>query len=144
MYEKDKKPEPFNWIGIRSIIYSKEQAVSILRANSYYLFVTGAIGLIIYFLISHDSLKVKIEANFFLLASIAYVLAGVLIRWLYSRGAAVVSLIMSAFYIVTFFIYGADKIWMIFPPLICLLSSYRAMRASFYYHSKSDSITKGY
>ena len=128
--------EPFPLFGGESIIHSKEQAVRVLKLNSYYIFVAAFISLFGFVSISIFNLNIGISGEYVLLFALILFTIGSCIRWLKSRVASVISLIIFLF---SFFwnLYERGFAGFYILTLLFIAASYRSTKASFFYHKKA-------
>jgi prepilin signal peptidase PulO-like enzyme (type II secretory pathway) len=125
--------EPLPLFGVESIIYSKEQALKILKSNSYYLFVAGFIALFGYLATEVYSLDIGTREIYILIFALFLFAIGTLIRWRQSRVASIVSFLIFLYALfANFYVAGFGGIYII--SVILLAASYRCIKASFYYH----------
>ena len=127
--------EPFPLFGIESIIHSKEQALKVLKFNSYYIFVAAFISLFGFLSISLFNLNIGITGEYVMLFTLLFFTIGFLIRWLKSRVASVISLLIFSF---TFFwnFYESGFAGYYILTSLFIAASYRSTKASFFYHKK--------
>ena len=130
--DDDKKMvEPFNLVGRRAQIFSKEEAAKILKDNSYYIFVAAALLLgLSAFIGSKD---IGISRQYIVGFGLFYLVLGSFIRKFKSRVASLVALTSFGYVIITR-IFQYDIGGLFFFTFIFLLASYRSVKASFFYH----------
>ncbi len=130
-----KKPiEPFNLVGENSLIFSRQQAEKILRDNSYYIFVAAFIMFTVDLFLILKPVDIGISKTIILICGIFYFVLGVSIKYLKSRIASILAL--ASFTLDLFFKIMEQRTnngWWFFT-LIFIAASYRAVKASFYYH----------
>jgi len=130
--DDDKKiVEPFNLVGRRSQIFSKDEAAKILRENSYYFFVAAAILLGLSAFIRPTD--ICISRAYIIRFGVFYLVLGFCIRKLKSRIASLLAL-GSFGYVIFSRIIQNDIGGLSFIALIFLAASYRSVKASFFYH----------
>jgi len=130
--DDDKKMvEPFNLVGRRAQIFTKEEAVKILKDNSYYIFVAAAIHLGIS--IFTGPMDIGISQVFLIGAGLFYCVLGVCIRILKSRVASLLALASFGYDLITKILEN-DIGGFFFFTFIFLAASYRAVKASSFYH----------
>ena len=128
----DKKSvEPFNLVGRRSLIYSKEEAAKILKDNSYYFFIAAALALGAS--IFAGSINIEVSQKFLIGISIIYFLLGFCIRKYQSRIASLFALINFGYVFVVNILQNGRSGFCLFT-LIFIAASYRSVKASFFYH----------
>ena len=138
--DDDKKIiEPFNLVGRRAQIFSKEEAAKILKDNSYYIFVAAAMLLVISIFIGQ--VDVGISQAYLLVVGLFYCALGLCIRKFKSRVASLLALTSFGYVFVTR-ILEHDTGGLFFFTFIFLAASYRAVRASFFYHKAMSSKEK--
>ena len=136
--EKQKNlVEPFPLFGVESIIYSKEQALQILKSKSYYHFLAGSIALFGYLVIELGEPSAGMNEIYFLTYAIVLFAIGALIRWRQSRVASIASFLIFVYALfANYYVAGFGGIYII--TIILLAASYRSIKASFYYHRESQ------
>ena len=137
MEDKKKLIEPMPLFGVESIIYSKEEALQILKSNSYYIFVAAVIMLFGFIGIAFFDLKIGITSTYALIWSFVYFAIGFLIRIFQSRVASITSLLIFSYIFISNFIESGISGLAIFS-IIFIAASYRSTKASFFYHSKKQ------
>ena len=129
--------EPFPLFGVESIIYSRDQALKVLKSNSYYIFVAGFMTLFIYLASKFFNLNIGKSETYLLCFIIVFFTIGFLIRWCQSRVASIISLLLFSYTFITkFAVEGFGGSFMF--TLIFVAASYRSIKASFYYHKSTD------
>ena len=136
-HDDKKAVEPFNLIGRRSLIYSKEEAAKILKDNSYYIFVAAAIPIFISIYLFATNINTDISYGYLLSAGIYLCLLGVAIRVFKSRVASILALVSFGNLFISKILHINSKGFFIFVLFVFLAASYRAVRASFFYHKKA-------
>jgi hypothetical protein len=136
LVDDDKKMvEPFNLYGKRSFIYSKEEAAKILKDNSYYIFVAAVLNVIILIFLFIYPIDVGISKEHLLFQGIIFCALGVGVRKYKSRIASLLVLgIFGSSLLIKILQEGRGGFYLFF--FIFCLASYRAVKASFYYHKK--------
>jgi len=130
--DDDKKMvEPFNLVGRRAQIFTKEEAVEILKDNSYYIFLAAAILLGISIFIGPTD--IGFSQVFLIGGGLFYCVLGVCIRILKSRVASLLALASFGLVFITRILENDIAGAFIFT-FIFLAASYRAVKASFFYH----------
>jgi len=132
----DKKTvEPFNLIGRRSLIHTKEEAANILKENSYYFFMSAAItsGISVYlFFAGKNDIGFT---TFLLVLGLFYLIMAICIRSYKSRIASIL-LLANFGYIFIRGLLNANGLSFVIS-FVFLTSAYRTVKASFYYHRVS-------
>lgn len=130
-----KAVEPFNLFGEKALISSKEEATKILRDNSYYIFVAAFILLGLFVALTIKNIDVGVSKTIILIFGLFYLCLATAIRILKSRLASI--LVLTSFgYVILSRILILDIGGLFFFSIIFLAASYRAVRASFFYHKK--------
>ena len=134
----DKKMvEPFNLVGRRSLIYSKEEAAKILKDNSYYIFVAAILNLGFSIFLFINPNDIDISKEYLMLVGVLYCALGVGIRKFKSRIASLLALASFGYILLNNILQeGTGGGFYLFTFIFCV-ASYRAVKASFYYHKKS-------
>ena len=119
---KDRKylVEPFPLFGVESIIHSKEQALKVLRLNSYYIFLAGFFGLFGFSAIEFFNVDIGMSSTYVLLFAFVFFAIGFLVCWRFLRN-----------------IYESGFAGFSIITLLFIAASYRSAKASFFYHNKS-------
>lgn len=135
---KDRKylVEPFPLFGVESIIHSKEQALKVLRLNSYYIFLAGFFGLFGFSAIEFFNVDIGMSSTYVLLFAFVFFAIGFLVCWRQSRVASIISMVI---FLYTFLrnIYESGFAGFSIITLLFIAASYRSAKASFFYHNKS-------
>jgi len=135
---KDRKylVEPFPLFGVESIIHSKEQALKVLRLNSYYIFIAGFFGLFGFIAIKFFNVDIGMSGTYVLFFAFVFFAIGFLVCWWQSRVASIISM---AIFLITFLrnIYESGFAGFSIITLLFMAASYRSAKASFFYHKKS-------
>jgi hypothetical protein len=129
-----KNVEPFNLVGIRSLIYSKEDAAKILKNNSYYIFVAAGFNLGFGFFDFIYPTDIGISTEYLILSGIFYCAVGAGVRMLKSRIASLLALGSFGYTLLMKALQEGQGGFYLFLFIFCL-ASYRAVKASFYYHN---------
>jgi hypothetical protein len=125
--------EPFPLFGVESIFHSKEQAVKVLKYNSYYIFAAGFICLFINFVSTIGEMNIGIDNKYLLLFTGFSFGITYFIRKHKSRAATILSLlIFSSAFIFNYYKSGFGGFYLF--TLLFIAASYRSLKASFYYH----------
>lgn len=125
--------EPFNLVGMRSKIFSKEEAVKILKDNSYYIFVAAILSFGFSVLIKLMDVNIDIPQEYLIGMGVFYLVLGFCIRKFKSRFASILALAIFG-YIFIMRIFQNDIDGIFFFTFILLAASYRSVNASFFYH----------
>lgn len=133
--DNKKMVEPFNLYGKRSFIYSKEDASKILNDNSYYIFASLVINVIILISLFIYPIDVGISKEHLLFQGIIFCALGVGIRKYKSRCASLLALGFFGYSLLIKILSEGRCGFYLFCFIFCL-ASYRAVKASFYYHKK--------
>jgi len=128
----DKKIEPFNLVGERSLILTKEEAAEILKDNSYYLFIASGILLGAWGVLLVTSKDISVSKCTIFMAGIYFFILGLAVRYLRSRIASILALVgFGCVSVSRIMLHGIGSLAYLF---IFLAASYRCVRASFFYH----------
>ena len=131
---KTKKPiEPFNLVGENSLIFSKNEAEKILRDNSYYIFVAAFMMVAIFVLLVFKPVDIGFSKTILLIFGVFYFILGAAIKYLKSRVASILALASFGWALLSKIMCQDTDGWWFFT-LIFIAASYRAVKASFYYH----------
>ncbi len=131
-HQPKKAIEPFNLFGERSLIYSKDEAVKILKDNSYYIFVASAMAFGFFAFVYFSPADVGNSKFIFLIVGLLYLSIGLAVRKLQSRVASIFAfLCFGSLFLQKLIDYGLGGS---FLAMIFLAASYRCIRASFYFH----------
>jgi hypothetical protein len=132
--DDDKKMiEPFNIVGRRSLIYSREEAAKIINDNSYYIFVAAVINFAASVYLFVIPTNVGISEDYLLLAGIFYFAMGVGVRKFKSRVASLLALGSFGYALLMQVLEKSMSGFYLFTFIFCL-ASYRLVKASSYYH----------
>jgi len=136
MEDRKNIVEPFPLFGVESIIHSKEQALKVLRLNSYYIFIAGFFGLFGFFAIEFFNVDIGISGTYVLFFALVFFAIGFLVCRCQSRVASIISM---AIFLFTFLrnIYESGFAGFSIITLLFIAASYRSAKASFFYHKKS-------
>lgn len=130
--DDDKKMvEPFNLVGRKSLIFSKQEAAKILKDNSYYIFVAAALTL--GSSIVSGSIDIGASRQYLIGVGLFYCLLGICIRTFKSRIASLLALASFGYVFTTNILQDGTGGFYIFT-LVFLAASYRSVKASFFYH----------
>ena len=133
MQKPKKLVEPFPLFGVESIFHSKEHAAKVLKSNSYYIFVAGIIGIILYIVLRVNEPGLKSHHNLILINSIIHLINGFFIKELQSRIASILSLLLFLYNLFLDVADGEMNVFFLFGLIFCA-ASFRSIKASFYYH----------
>ena len=135
METKKSIVEPFPLFGVESIIHSKDQALKVLKFNSYYIFIAGFFSLFGYFAIEFFNLDISMSGAYLLFFALVFFIIGFLVYWHQSRVASIISMVI---FLVTFVgnIYESGFAGLSIITLLFIAASYRSAKASFFYHKK--------
>ena len=134
IYQRKNTIEPFNLFGENSLIFSKDQAEQILKDNSYYILFASFMMVAISLLTTLYPVDIGISKKVIIIYGIFYFILGISIRYFKSRIASLLSLISFCSALISKIIeQNTNDGWWLFV-LIFIAASYRAVKASFYYH----------
>ena len=132
--DDDKKMvEPFNIVGRRSLIFSKEEAAKILKDNSYWIFAAAAVLFATSSVIWLMDIDIGISQEYIIGVGVFYCVLGVCIRELKSRVASLLALASFGHVLITRILQN-DTGGVFFFTFIFFAASYRSVKASFFYH----------
>ena len=134
LVQDDKKMvEPFNLVGRRALIYTKEEAVKSLKDNSYYIFVAAVLNLGISFFLFIYPTDVGISKEYLMVVGIFYCALAVGIRKFKSRIASLLALASFGYVLFSNMWQDGTGGFYLFT-LIFFAAAFRTVKASFYYH----------